>query len=61
MLDFIYDSLETVKTLTFPTKKEFITLLIWVFVIVIIAGLFFIFTDTVFMSIYQTFHNLIRG
>ncbi len=60
MLDFIYDSLETVKKLTFPTKKEFISLFIGVFVIVILAWIFFIIIDWFFRGAYETFYNILR-
>lgn len=37
IMSFIYDSLDTVKKMKFPTKKEFINLTIAIFVVVIIA------------------------
>jgi len=57
-MKFFYDSLETVKKLKHPSKKEFINLTIAIFVLVIIAGLFFIGTDTVFSSIYKRFYHM---
>lgn len=59
MMKFIYDSLETVKKLKHPTKKDFIQLTIAILVAVVIAGLFFIASDTVFSGIYKRFYNLI--
>lgn len=58
-MNFIYDSLETVKNLKFPTKKEFIELTVAVFVVVIIAGIFFIGVDTVLSLLHQAFHTAI--
>jgi preprotein translocase subunit SecE len=37
MLDFIYDSLDTVKKLKFPTVKQFVQLTAAIFGLVIIA------------------------
>ena len=57
MMKFIYDSLETVKKLKRPDKKQYITLTIAIFWLVIIAWAYFIMTDTVFSSIYKLFYN----
>ena len=48
MLDFIYDSLDTVKKLKFPTVKQIAQLTGAVFGLVIVAGLYFILADTIF-------------
>jgi len=61
MLNFLYDSLDTVKNLKFPTQKEFINLIIWVFVLVIISGILFVFYDTIFDWFYKTIYSTIRG
>jgi len=61
MLDFMYDSLETVKKLRFPTKKEFINLTIGTFLIVLIASVFFVVLDTVFAWAHQAIHNAIMN
>lgn len=61
MMNFIYDSLDTVKKLKFPTKKEFIQLTIGIFVVVIVAGVVFVTLDTIFSGAYQTVYNMIRG
>lgn len=58
MMKFIYDSLDTVKKLKYPTKKEFINLTIAIFILVIIAGVYFIFADTVFSNIYKWFFHI---
>jgi preprotein translocase SecE subunit len=57
-MKFIYDSLETIKKLKHPSKKDFITLTIGIFVLVIFAGAFFIFADTIFTGVYQWFFHL---
>jgi len=58
MMKFIYDSLETVKKLKHPTKKDFINLTIAIFALVIVAGVFFIFADTVFSGMYKWFYGI---
>ena len=57
MLDFIYDSLDTVKSLKHPDKKMYLTLTLAIFGIVIITGLYFIVFDRVFSNLYQTFYD----
>ncbi len=47
-MKFIYDSIDTVKSLKHPAKKDYINLTIAIFVLVVIAGLLFIGVDTVF-------------
>jgi len=47
-MKFIYDSLETVKKLKHPTKKDFINLTIAIFVAIVVSGIYFIAADTVF-------------
>lgn len=59
-MKFIYDSLETVKKLKRPTKKDFINLTIAIFVLVIVAGFYFILTDTVFSGIYKRFFSIMQ-
>jgi len=60
MMKFIYDSLETVKKLKHPTKKDFINLTIAIFALVIVAGVFFIFADTVFSGMYKWFYGIME-
>jgi len=60
MMKFIYDSLETVKKLKHPTKKDFINLTIAIFAFVIVAGVFFIFADTVFSGMYKWFYGIMK-
>ena len=55
MLNFIYDSLETVKGLKFPGVKVYTTLTLAIFAIVIVAGLYFILADAIFGELYQSF------
>jgi len=61
MMNFIYDSRDTVKKLKHPSKKEFINLTVAIFVLVIIAGFFFITTDSVFSEIHKRFHALMTN
>lgn len=57
MLDFIYDSLDTVKKLKFPTLKQVAQLTAAIFVLVVIAGAYFILADTVFSGGYKVFYG----
>lgn len=60
MMKFIYDSLETVKKLKHPTKKDFINLTIAIFVAILVAGLYFVATDTVFSGLYKRFYTIMQ-
>ena len=57
MLDFIYDSLDTVKKLKHPDTKMYVTLTIAIFAIVIVAGLYFVLADALFGEGYQMFYQ----
>jgi preprotein translocase subunit SecE len=57
MLDFIYDSLDTVKSLKHPDKKTYLTLTAAIFGVVIATGLIFVVFDRVFSEGYQLFYN----
>lgn len=54
----MYDSLETVKKLKHPTKKDFINLTIAIFGLVIVAGAYFVAADTIFSGLYKIFYNI---
>lgn len=58
MLDFFYDSLETLKQVKKPTIKEVINLTIAIVVIVIVASIFFLAVDWAFMNLYTMFYDL---
>ena len=60
MMHFIYDSLETVKKLKHPTKKDYIKLTIGIFVLVIVSGTFFVVADTVFTGVYKIFYTIMQ-
>lgn len=57
MMKFVYDSLETVKKLKRPDKKQYITLTVAIFGLVIVASLYFVLTDTLFSWVYKLFYN----
>lgn len=57
MLDFIYDSLDTVKKLKFPTVKQIAQLTGAIFGLVIAAWLYFILADTIFSEGYKIFYS----
>lgn len=60
MMKFVYDSLETVKKLKHPTRKDFINITIAIFVAVIFAALLFVFYDTIFTGLYKRFYNIMQ-
>lgn len=59
-MKFVYDSLDTVKKLKHPTKKDFISLTIAIFAFIIIFGIFFVFSDTVFSWMYKRFYSVMK-
>jgi preprotein translocase subunit SecE len=59
-MHFVYDSLETVKKLKHPTKKDYINLSIGIFALVIVSGLFFVLADTIFSGIYKIFYTIMQ-
>lgn len=61
MFNFFYDSLETIQKLRFPTKEEYIQMGSFVFLAIIIAGIYFMITDTVISGLYSTIYQLFRG
>ena len=61
MLDFIYDSLDTVKSLKHPDKKMYISLTAAIFGVVIVAWLYFVLADAVFSNGYQLFYQTMTG
>lgn len=58
---FFYDSLETVKKLKRPTRKDYINLTIAIFAAVIIGGIFFVALDTLLSNGYQIFYSIMTG
>lgn len=61
IMAFFYDSLNTVKKLKFPTKKEIFNLTVAIFVVVIISGLLFVLFDTAFSELYRGMFYAISG
>jgi preprotein translocase SecE subunit len=60
VLDFIYDSIETLKQVKVPTKREVINMTIAVVVIVAITGAYLGLLDWFFMNLYKIFYSLFR-
>lgn len=56
MLDFIYDSWDTIKHLKHPEKKLYITLTLAIFLIVLFAGGYLLLADAIFGESYQLFY-----
>jgi len=61
MLRFFYDSLETVKKLRRPTKKEYINLTLAIFAAVIIGSLYFVGVDSIMSNLYKIFYNVMQS
>ncbi|MDP2669930.1 MAG: preprotein translocase subunit SecE [bacterium] len=53
MLNFFYDSLETLKEVKKPTRKEVQSFALAVFGIVIVASILFFFLDLLFGNLYE--------
>ena len=60
-LKFFYDSLDTVKKLKRPTRKDYINLTIAIFAAVVIGGIYFVGLDTLFSNGYQIFYSIMTG
>lgn len=58
MINFFYDSLDTLKTVKIPTKQELFEFVIAVLVTLIIAGAIFIAFDAISGNLYQTLYNI---
>jgi preprotein translocase SecE subunit len=50
--------LDTLKQVKKPTKKEVVNITIAIFIIVILAWIFFSVTDFVISNVYSLFYNL---
>lgn len=61
MFNFLYDSLETVQKLKFPTRKEITDFTIAVFVMILVASLYIALADTVISNIFRTIYQAFRG
>lgn len=61
MLNFFYDSLDVVKQLKHPTKKQYINLSVAIFLAILIGGLLFIGLDSTFQGLYRLFHAIMRA
>ncbi|MBQ5945412.1 preprotein translocase subunit SecE [bacterium] len=61
MLDFIYDSLDTVKSLKHPDKKMYLSLTAAIFAVVIVTGVYFLGVDWVVNNAYQIFYHAMSG
>ncbi len=58
-MKFLYDSLDTIKGLKHPTKKQYISLTIAIFALVIFVWLYFVLADSLFTSWYNTFYAIL--
>ena len=58
MINFFYDSLDTLKTVKTPTKEELVQFVIAVLATLIIAGAIFIAFDAISGNLYQTLYNI---
>ena len=58
MLDFIYDSLDTVKSLKHPDKKMYLSLTAAIFGVVIVTWVYFWVVDLFFNEWYRFFYQV---
>lgn len=58
MLDFIYDSLDTVKSLKHPDRKMYISLTAAIFGVVIVTWVYFWVVDLFFNEWYRFFYQV---
>jgi preprotein translocase subunit SecE len=61
MLDFIYDSLDTVKSLKHPDRKMYLSLTAAIFAVVIMTGVYFWVVDWFVNHGYQFFYQAMTG
>jgi preprotein translocase SecE subunit len=61
MIKFFYDSLETLQKVKFATKKDYISLGLWVVFAIIVCGFFFVGVDTIFSGAYKTFYSIMKS
>lgn len=61
MIKFFYDSLETLQKVKFATKKDYISLGLWVVFAIIVCGFFFVGVDTLFSGAYKTFYSVMKS
>ncbi len=61
MLRFFYDSLETVKKLKKPTKKDYINLTLAIFAAVVIGSVFFVGVDSLMSNLYKIFYSVMKA
>lgn len=57
MLNFFYDSLDTLKKVKKPTNKEITDMVVTIFIVVTISAIIFVIFDTVFGELYKTFYS----
>lgn len=57
MINFFYDSLDTLKTVKIPTTDELFKFVISVLVTLVISGLMFIAFDAISSNLYQMLYN----
>lgn len=53
MFNFFYDSLDTLKQVKKPTKKDIIVMTVQIFIVVLLATILFALTDTIFLSLFK--------
>lgn len=61
MFNFLYDSLETVQKLKFPTRSEIINFTLTVFVMILFVSIFIWIADTFIGNIFRTIYQTLRA
>ena len=61
MLNFFYESLDTLRTVKLPTKKEVINMMLLILAIIMIMGVFFAIVDQIGLSLFKIIYNTLSN
>ncbi len=61
MLNFFYESLDTLRTVKLPTKKEVINMMLLILAIIMIMGVFFAIIDQLGLSVFKVLFNTLSN
>lgn len=61
MLNFFYESLDTLRTVKLPTKKEVMNMMLLILAIIMIMGVFFAIVDQLGLSTFKVLFNTLSN
>jgi len=61
MLEFFYESLDTLKTVKLPTKKEVINMMLIILAVIVIMGAYFTVVDQIGYGLFSLIHNTLTN